>query len=44
LLRHVALLNLSTQGKDNLYEEMDVSEVFREGRRINIRDHDPAAD
>ncbi len=32
LMRHVALLNLITQGKDNLNEKVDVSEMFRDER------------
>ncbi len=31
-MRHVALLNLITQGKDNLNEKVDVSEMFRDER------------
>jgi hypothetical protein len=29
-MRHVALLNLSTQGTDNLNERKYVSEIFRD--------------
>jgi len=32
LMRHVALLNLITQGKDDLNENMGVSEMFRDER------------
>jgi len=31
-MRHVALLNLITQGKDDLNENMGVSEMFRDER------------